>query len=286
MLSLTSAAKSTLRWIDRTGIRGALSNARLRMTTWVGSRLSSSEFSYGRYPFTFLERHPPADLGGASELPRQIWSFWVGDNPLTPARKAGLERMREVNPGIPVELITPDRLPDFILPEHPLHPAYELLSYNHRSDYLRAYFLHHYGGGYSDIKPLVGSWEPAFERLDASDAWLLGHPLSDPKWAGPSWGRLQKHLQRYYRILVFGAVLIGKSHTPLTAEWLREVERLLDYHEPALREVPGDMWGHNPGYPVRWMGLQGSVLQPLCLKHQDRMLYDTSIGWDTRAEYR
>ncbi len=251
----------------------------------VESRLSPSDFWYGRYAHTFLERRPPED-DGESSLPRVIWCFWLGENEMSPDRKRGLASIRELNGNLRVELVTPDRLNDFILPGYPLHAAYPLLSLNHQSDYLRAYFLHHYGGGYTDIKTLVGPWAPAFDRLEHSDYWLLGKPLTDPKWAGITWGTLQQHLKRYYRLVVFGSVLISRSRTPLTGEWIREVDRLLDYFEPALREAPGDMQGSNAGYPIRWMGLQGAVLQPLCLKHQDRIMLDESISWDENVSYR
>ena len=66
--------------------------------------------------------------------------------------------MQAVHPEIPVLLVTPDDLAAYVLPEHPLHEAYEGLSFVHRSDYLRCYFLNFHGGGYADIKPFHTGW--------------------------------------------------------------------------------------------------------------------------------
>lgn len=253
----------------------------------LAARASPSSFWYGRYPHTFLERQPPVEARTDGAVPEIIWCFWTGDNPLTPARKAGLASMRALHPDIPVRLVTADDLDAYILPEHPLHPAYSLLSLNHRSDYLRAYFLYHHGGGYSDIKTLRSSWKPAFQRLrDRSDAWLLATSLTDPKWAGNPPGRLGKHVRRYYRTVLSGGTIIARAGNPLCAEWLREVERRLDYALPALLEFPGDMWGQDPRYCLEWMALQGNVFQPLCLKYQDHLLSDPTLAWDPRTEYR
>ena len=53
--------------------------------------------------------------------------------------------------------MTPANLQDWVVAGHPLHPAYNDLSLVHRSDYLRAYLLHHHGGGYCDLKRPIKS---------------------------------------------------------------------------------------------------------------------------------
>jgi hypothetical protein len=81
-----------------------------------------------------------------------IYCFWTGDNQLTPNRINGLKTMKE-NLNVDIKLIDKNNLNDYIIPEHPLHDGYKYLSLNHKSDYLRCYFMNFYGGGYSDIKP-------------------------------------------------------------------------------------------------------------------------------------
>lgn len=253
----------------------------------TAARLIPGDFWYGKYPHTFLERRPPLDAIGDGEVPNVIWCFWTGDNPLTPARRAGLEAIRSINPDTAVELVDPARLPDFVLSDHPLHPAYQFLSLNHRSDYLRAYFLHYYGGGYSDIKTLVAPWAPALRRLgETPGKWVAATPLSDPKWAGDPAGRLGVHVRRYYERVASGTTCAARRGNPLTAEWLRELDRLLDYAGPALVESPGGMWGEEPSYPLAWMALQGNVFQPLCLKYQDHLILDRTFAWDEAVGYR
>lgn len=63
------------------------------------------------------------------------------------------------NSGVEVKLITPKNLNNYLLPDFPLHPAYDYLSLVHKSDYLRCYFMHFHGGGYSDIKPNYKNWK-------------------------------------------------------------------------------------------------------------------------------
>ncbi|MBO0980974.1 hypothetical protein [Microbacterium sp. SD291] len=212
--------------------------------------------------------------------------FWTGSNPMSADRRAGFERLVAVNRDIPVVLVTPENLDDHLVDGFPLHPAYEHLSFTHRADYLRAYFLHHHGGGYSDIKPLLDSWLPHFDTLEQSDAWLHGTALTSPYFTGNNRGRLGAHLRRYYQDLVSSVVLVARSHTPLTAEWLREVDRVLDYAAPALEEFPADGAHGSSGYPLEWMDLLGDILQPLTLKYADHVLVDRSDWWDTEAGYR
>lgn len=279
-------SQSLVRWVARAHEANPVRRGYRVGSRELAARVVDPDFWYGRYPHTFLERRPPQRSEEESTLPRVIWCFWVGDNPLTPARERGLASIRALNPDLQVELVTPDRLPGFVLPRHPLHPGYEHLSYNHRSDYLRAYFLHHYGGGYADIKPLVAPWGPAFERLAASECWLLGPPLAKAAWAGNPSGRLEAHLRRYYRLLPSGTMALAKSRTLITSEWLREIERRLDYYLPALQESPGGVWGQEPSYPIDWMALQGNIFQPLCLKYRDHVLLDPTLSWDLKARYR
>jgi hypothetical protein len=56
------------------------------------------------------------------------------------------------------------------LPEYPLHPAFKYLSYVHKSDYLRSYFMHFYGGGYADIKKYSSNnnWKECFNLLNSN----------------------------------------------------------------------------------------------------------------------
>ncbi|MDO4764116.1 MAG: capsular polysaccharide synthesis protein [Flavobacteriaceae bacterium] len=110
-------------------------------------------FNRDKYPKTFLAyTHKSEKLVKRKDIKEVVYCFWTGDNEITENRKRCLDEMKE-KIGYPIVLITKDNLANYILPEHPLHKAYDFLSAVHKSDYLRAYFMHHYGGGTAILKP-------------------------------------------------------------------------------------------------------------------------------------
>lgn len=183
--------------------------------------------------------------------------------------------------GLPVEVVTPDNLSDWVVEGHPIHQAYEHLSLVHRSDYLHAYLMHHHGGGYSGIKAPRHVWDEAFERAAADpDAWLTGYAelsaRSVVRLGGPLGFDVAMH---YPRLAGLGAMFV-RSNTPLTAEWLREVERRLDYYGPQAAEHPGGIRGEPDGYPISWTRLLGGVLHPLQLKYLSHIRQDDDLLLD------
>ena len=78
--------------------------------------------------------------------------------------------MLKRNIGASVELVTDTNLHEYNIPESPMHPAVcsKTLSAIHKADYLRVYFMHHYGGGYHDVKPHSASnnWTAVFSEFD------------------------------------------------------------------------------------------------------------------------
>lgn len=219
-------------------------------------------------------------------VPRVIYAFWTGDNAMSPVRRAVLESLVSVNRDIPVRLITPVNLADYVLSEHPLHPAYEHLHYVHRADYLRAYFLHLHGGGYADIKRTVNSWTPAFERLDASRAWFMGY-RNPVRWMTPNFPdpRLQRLMVRTSDVRLGQAAYIARAGTPITAEWLWHIERILDEAADDLAAHPGDARGSDPNYPLGWNEILAQVLDPLTVKYAEHLLYEATLLYDTDADY-
>ncbi|HRW17338.1 MAG TPA: hypothetical protein P5181_00675 [Dermatophilaceae bacterium] len=240
------------------------------------ARLAPYRFDPARYRRSFLA-WPAPELGPPVDYEPRVFTFWTGDNDLTPNRRASLERMRETI-GLPVVLVTPDTLPDWIVPNHPLHAAYQHLSLVHRSDYLRAYFLHHHGGGYCDIKQPVESWAAAAQSLrDHPDTWLLASPVEHASWVGRHPGRLGADLRRHYRLIGASGSFLGRAGNPLTAEWVRELDRRLDYFAPQLAAFPGEIRGEVVGYPISWNVLLNHVLHPLCLKHHEHVRTDPRL---------
>lgn len=83
---------------------------------------------------------------------------------------------------VETKVISPETFIFFNVPEHPIHPAYFLLTSIQKSDYVRFYMMHLYGGGYTDAKHTHFSWRPFFERLEKDpdhDAYGYGERYAD-----------------------------------------------------------------------------------------------------------
>lgn len=206
-----------------------------------------------------------------------LYCFWTGDNPFTPNRKYSFKKMKE-NSKVEVRLITPDNLQNYILKDFPLHKAYNYLSLVHKSDYLRCYFMHHYGGGYCDIKVLDYQINDLFDELSSrDDKWLLGYREVAQWGVADLDGKIGRDLKIHYRLLLGNGAYICKPHTPFTYEWYAEVEKRLDIYFDQLKANPGNIWGDNDGYPIPWIGILGAIFHPLCLKYSSKLLFNDKI---------
>lgn len=229
------------------------------------------EFSEEKYPGSFLTNNASTDRRPASAAPK-IFCFWTGDNEMSDNRKRGLQSLRE-KAGLPVVLITPANLQDYIVKGFPLHPAYELLSLVHRSDYLRCYFMHHYGGGYADIKTFHHSWQNALKKLNKkTDKWGTGYP--EVGGVAPLGGKLYEDMVFYLPLLIGNGAYIMKPYTAFTAEWYVELHKRMDDYLPKLA-------AYNIGtiaeYPVPYTYLLGQIFHPLTLKYHRYILQDKSL---------
>lgn len=246
------------------------------MSLRLSSTLEGYSFDSGKYPGSFVAESETVPWSPPSrELPREIWCFWTGTNEMSKDRARCLQQMKQMNP---IRLVTADTIGDVLVDGFPMHPGYEYLSLNHRSDYLRAYVMHHHGGGYSDIKVHPRPWGRAFARLDASeDKWMIGYPERTSRDVAALSGTLGADLRKNYRRLRGCGAFIFRPGSPMTQEWLGEVDARMTRALPQLEEHPGNTWGDNEGYPFQWAELMGSVFHPLSLKYHDRLLADGSI---------
>jgi hypothetical protein len=205
-----------------------------------------------------------------------IVCFWTGTNPMSAQRKACLAQLREKSE-CEVCLVTPDNLADYILKDHPLHPAYEFLSETHKADYLRTYFMNFHGGGYSDIKVTTGSWKSAFMALAADDnKWINGYPEF------PTGVAYLPHA-KYWNTLVGNGAYICKPNTPLTNLWYSEMIKLLDERFEALRENPArhpqDQHGLNGSkYPLEWNEMLGRIFHRISYDFRAHILNTLPIS--------
>ena len=196
-----------------------------------------------------------------------IYVFWTGENPMIPERRDNLANLEQVSE-CEVVLVTIWNLDEYILPEHPLHAAYEYLSETHKADYLRAYFMHFYGGGYSDVKGTTGSWRQAFNEFEHSDAWICGYKEIA--------GGTSDELKEKWNELIGNGAYICKPGTPLTEKWYSQLNQILDSKLEQLILHPArsraDRAGSGSGYPVGWNEILGQIFHRLCYVYKDKLM--------------
>lgn len=248
---------------------------------------SLRSYTYDPRDFESLGLGPREDglVSRSETVPRRIYCFWTGDNPLTPNRQRSLDSLRRLHDpdGIEVVLVTPKNLEGHLVAGHPLHEDYERLHVVHRADYLRAYFLHFHGGGYVDIKEPAASWAPAFGRMDRSDAWLMGdHKPS--RYLSPDFPEedLERLMRRTSPAHIFQCAFIARPLTPLTSEWWARVNDVVDSVAEDLLAHPGVGRRGGDGYPLRWTQLLGQIIDPLTVKYSDKVLHDGSLRLSQR----
>jgi hypothetical protein len=197
------------------------------------------------------------------EIPRVVYCCWTGENEITPNRVRSLGMMC-ANIGVPVVLITSKNLKDFIVPDYPLHPAYQYLSLNHKSDYIRVYMMHLYGGAYSDIKESYESWVPAFKETD----WITGYPEIGTWSVG--W---PEHAHLWPQLIGCGAFVV-RPRTAFTEEWFNEVNKLLDEKLEDLMKHPatdGSCYNESKDYPLEWVEVMGKIFHRILPKYFDHV---------------
>lgn len=216
-----------------------------------------------------------------------VFCFWTGDTPMSPDRRECLKHLKE-NIGCEVNLITKKTLPNYILEDHPFHPAYYFLTETQRSDYARAYIMHHYGGGYCDIKLISHSWIPFFEQLSAEpDKWAIGYREINENSVAVLPGGLGEQLRLNWSLLIGNCAYIFKPNTPFTHDWMLNLHGILDDYLPLLKRYPARLAqdsfdtrlykGDNGRYPINWTGIGGSIVHPLCLKYSNRLLQNLPL---------
>jgi|ETNvirnome_6_100_1030635.scaffolds.fasta_scaffold03737_5 hypothetical protein len=208
---------------------------------------------------------------------RIIWSFWTGDNEMSDIRAGALEYLEE-HCEADHRLITLDTLEDYILEDDPFHEGYQYLSLTHKSDYLRSYFLYHYGGGYADIKAYDFDWVPYFEELEVSDKDFIGSAEVHPEHIASDNFLVCNHFEKLATV----RTLIFKPKTEFAKEWKKRTNEKMDevldqlkvqdglYHPRATGAEPGleagvfGEYGDWPtGYPVVWNALLGKIIHQL-----------------------
>jgi len=190
------------------------------------------------------------------KVDEKIYCFWTGDNPITPNRLKGLETM-EKNLGVPIEFLDKGGIEARILPDAPLHPGYKYLSCNHKSDYLRCYFMHHFGGGYADIKPYTrnNNWKRCFEYINRyEEIELVGQHDSRGGIAVPGLRSLENA-----EMLAACGWMVCRARSGFTTEWYARVMKKMDEKMGLLQKCPATEPFGGRGYPLEWAEVCGRI---------------------------
>lgn len=220
--------------------------------------------------------------GGARSIDRIIYIFWTGDNEMPAVRKQCMDELI-AQCGCKVQLVRPDNLAQYILPDSPLHEGYQYLSQVHKSDYLRCYFMHFYGGGYSDIKATTGDWNKAFDDMNANDNILInGYHEPDP--GGVLGGDYPRSL---WKELPGTGAFIMSPKSEFSTEWYRKMIAVMDAKLDELKKNPAKdpraRSDTQPGYPLTWTEILGDIWHPLACNYRDRFLFTTPINDFSKA---
>lgn len=197
------------------------------------------------------------------KVDRVVYCFWTGDNPVTPNRVRGVESMKQ-NFGVPVEFLDRAGIERMILPDAPLHPCFKYLSENHKSDYLRCYFMHHFGGAYSDIKCFSenNNWAQCFDMINADDSIdVIGEheiPGGSPYPEYNSGENLGKVLVNCW--------FICRPRSEFTTEWYRRLMLKMEERADDLRKFPATEIFGGPSYKLRWPEMMGEIFHKLCVE--------------------
>lgn len=233
------------------------------------------------FPVDHLRLTSNLPVSEGEVAPFKLYLFWAGSNQITENRAKSIDILRSNNRDIDVILVDESNLKDFVVPGYPLHDRYCDLSYVHRSDYLRAYFMYHHGGAYLDIKPFSGKISEMIKRLNDNPLlWAVGSPEMHGSGAPPLGGRLSKDAKIHYANTLSQFCFAFRPKTSFAAEWLTEVERRLDYFSVDLERFPanGPMGIENPNYPIPWFSILSAIIRPLSLKYADKILLDNFVS--------
>ena len=175
------------------------------------------------------------------------------------------------------------------------------LSMNHVSDYMRAYVMHHHGGGYHDVKAREDheNWQPHFDRFVDENIFLIGVKEKDPEdiaclqktidRANSDLSKFAKNCddvrQQYDQIVSAGA-FIARPKTNFTKEWLAQLDQTLDSISHKFSELSYEkfaaksprccainLWNYTVPYPLLWSELCGSVFHPLQVKYKEHVKF-------------
>ena len=217
-----------------------------------------------------------------------IFCMWPGEDKLTPDRATEVFSILS-NSQRPVIFLTPRSFKLWELPSAPFHPATQYISECHMSDYLRVYLMHHFGGGYTDVKFTFKSWVGAFATLKNNpEALVLGYPFScaedfglSKKFDGTT--ILADFHNNYFPFGIGHTAFIFKPKSILTEDMLNMLHEFLDEKLPELKENPSKTQkdylnrvlpdGSISKYPLDYIEMGPDIFHMALYKHKNQIMH-------------
>lgn len=210
-------------------------------------------------------------------VPKVVFIFWFSHLDYTPeftARRFNALQSLITNLKVPVIMITDENYKSWEVPKYSIHEGFKYLSGNHKSDYLRAYLLCHYGGGYHDIKWREKSWENEWEKFSNSDIWIVGKRELKADCIGYNPEKDEKWVQQEFNKLITMGWVISKPYNEYIQKLINKINEKLDdkIEILKLKPAPNIRCGIGNGcdeneYPLRWLELMGEISHPLLLNY-------------------
>jgi hypothetical protein len=240
-----------------------------------------------RTQFKYLKPYIKNNLNGIeiiNGVPKVVYICWFGHTKgftpeFTVRRFNAIVNLIE-SIKVPVILLTWDNYKSFDIPSYPMDPGFEYLSGNHKSDYLRAYMLYHYGGGYHDIKYRELSWENEWDKFLDPNIWMIGRRELKSDNIGFSNG--DEWVQQEYRKLVTMGWVISRPKTEYIKVLLENITKKLKEKSDALQNNPAiqSRQVHQVCddkdtylYPFRYLELMGEMSHRLQLDYTNHINY-------------
>jgi hypothetical protein len=130
--------------------------------------------------------------------------------------------------------------------------------------------MHHYGGGYSDIKMQTGNWVDRFTELNNSEKWVCGYK----EIPGGVAHQNKDICDKWYELIGNGAY-ICKPYSLITTEYMGEIHNILDLKLEELKKHPAkypqDMAENRTGYPIEWNEICGRIFHRIVYKYKDKV---------------
>lgn len=220
-------------------------------------------------------------------VPKVVFIFWFSHLDYTPefsVRRFNALQSLINNLKVPVIIITNENYKSWEVPKHPIHEGFKYLSGNHKADYLRAYLLCYYGGGYHDIKWRVKSWENEWDKFSDTNIWIVGRRELKADYIGYDPEKDEKWVQQEFNKIITMGWVISRPDNEYFNILMDKINEKLNNKIDTLKLKPAPISRCGIGngcdkneYPLRWLEIMGEISHPLLLnytKHIDFTLPD------------